>query len=92
MNWQREKHKRSSTRLEAGISAKKGTLQQSVVGAGRRVALKCKCQQMPITSRYLVQHFSGFGLRDCVATSALAERNGPQQVQKLYGNLLELHG
>lgn len=31
------KHKRSSTRLEAGISAKKGTPQQSVVGGGRRV-------------------------------------------------------
>lgn len=26
----------------------------------RWAALKCKCQQMPITSRYLVQHFSGF--------------------------------
>lgn len=25
----------------------------------RWAALKCKCQQMPITSRYLVQHFSG---------------------------------
>lgn len=91
MNWQREKYKRSSTRLEAGISAKKGTLQPSVVGGGRWVALKCKCQQMPITSRYLVQHFSGFGL-EIVLRPLPWLRNGPQQVQKLYGNLLELHG